>query len=217
MKIEPHIVDRHWEAAAAEQIEERLRAEGYDVERQALVDDLRADLVARKGDEVRVYEFKAPREVGKDWAREVALLRERAVARGARFYLVFVRPPRENRIEVEGIETILKKAISAHMPDEVRAVAGNAGVWDVSDVMIDRIDVRPPEIEIGGEATVNIDLNFDEDGAANEHFPFSFELVLDAEGRLVRVINVQVDLSTWLGRTGPRQGKRRKPTRRATA
>jgi hypothetical protein len=215
MRIEPHIVDRHWAAAAAEQIEETLRAQGYEVKREASFDDLRADLVARKGDEVRVYEFKAPREGGRDWAQQVALLRERAVARGARFYLVFVRPPRANQIEVEHIDAILKEALSAHMPEQLRVLTRNAGVYDVSSVMIGRIEVRPPEIQVGGDATVTVDLG-DEDGASNESFPFSFDVVLDGEGHLVKVRDVQVDLSSWLGTMVPSHGKRRKTTGRGT-
>jgi hypothetical protein len=217
MRIEPHIVDRHWEAAAAEQIEETLRAQGYEVKRNGLFDDLRADLVARRGDETLVCEIKSPREGGKAWAREVARLRERAVARGARFHLVFVRPPRESRIEIEGIASILEEALSTHMPDQLRALVGNAANGEVSQVTIDRIEVRPHEMEVGGEATVTVDLRSHEGGFSREDFPFMFEILLDRDGRLTNVVDLQVDLSTLLGRPGASKSRGKKPPDRGGA
>jgi hypothetical protein len=214
MRIEPHIAGRHWEAAAAEQIEETLRAQGYEVKRGARFDDLQADLVARKGDEILIYEFKAPRKGGEDWAQQVALLRERAVAQGARFYLVFVRPPRESRIEIEGIDAILKEALSAHMPRQLRALSRNSGAGDVSQVMIGRIEVRPQEIEVEGEATVAVDLMSNEHSVLNEYFAFTFDIVLDGDGHLTKVVDLEVDLSSLLGRPGASPTTKKKPLSR---
>src|SRR5208282_1527698 len=93
VKIDPAIVARHWEAAAVEQLSARLRQEGYAVEREASVDGVRPDLVARRPDgTVVLYEVKVPGQRDAAWVSQVAALRDLARAMGGRFHLVLVRP-----------------------------------------------------------------------------------------------------------------------------
>jgi Holliday junction resolvase len=202
MRIEPRIAERHWQAAAVEQVAEQLRAEGYEVRRQARFGDLRADLLARKGSDVLVYEFKSPTEGGDDWAQQVSLLRERAVKRGARFHLVFVRPPRESHIEVEGVEAALREALQKQFPAELDELSGHTMIEDVTGVEIDSIEVRQHETRVEGEATVSVSLNNENETWATESFPFTFDVALDRGGRLARISDLNVDTSSWFGDHG---------------
>ena len=202
MKIEPQILRRHWEAAAVEQVAERLKQEGYSVEREARFADSRADLVARKGDETLVYEFKVPGRKEADWARAAARLREQAIAQGARFRLVLVRPPRETRVEVHGIEAALEEALRAQLPQEFEALSDRTTVDQVTDVMIDVIEVRPNRIVVRGTATARLSLR-DEgtNRSSGDDFPFDFKIALDPDGRLRDVLELRADTSSWLGAT----------------
>ena len=207
MRIDPSIAERHWAEAAVEQVIERLRADGYEVEREASFGGVRADLVARRGGETLVYEFKAPSEGGEGWARAVALLRERAAEQGARFRLVFVRPPREARIEVNGIEAALVEALRGSPPKEFYALSPGANIEAVSDVEIDAIEVRPDRVAVEGEATVTASLSAGAGGTwATDSFPFAFGVVLDREARLKNVTKLEVDTSSWSGASDARAG-----------
>lgn len=198
MRIDPEIAERHWEAAAVEQVAERLRSEGYSVKRDGRFSGLRADLVARRGDETIVYEFKSPSEGGEDWARQVTRLREKAVERGARFHLVFVRPPRGHHAEVEGLDLALLSALRTQCPEELNRLPASTTIDDVSDVEIASIEVRRDEVITGGQATVTVALNTDDQARDVEYFPFTFEVVLDREGGVKDIIDLQVDTSAWL-------------------
>jgi Predicted pPIWI-associating nuclease len=199
MRIEPRIAERHWEAAAVEQMAERLRAEGYKVQRDVQFEGLRADLVARKGRETVVYEFKSPSTGGEEWSRAVSLLRDRAVEHGARFHIVFVRPPRESQIQIEGIERVLEEALREHFPAELDELSDNTRLEDISRVEINAIEVRQNETVVEGEATVSVSLNNDEETWATEYFPFTFDIVLDRDGKLKEVSALEVDTTSWFG------------------
>jgi Holliday junction resolvase len=199
VRVERQIAERHWESAAAEQLAEQLRAKGYKVQRDGKFAEFRADLVARKGEETIVYEFKSPSEGGEDWSRAVSLLRERAVERGARFRIVFVRPPREARIEVEGIETALKDALREHLPAELDQLSDHTTVDEVADVEIDAIEVRQLETAVHGEATVSVSLKNNKETFASESFPFTFAITLDRDGHLKGISALEMDTSSWFG------------------
>ena len=76
---------RHLEQAAVEQLSETLRGQGYQVESQAPLGDAKADLIARKGDTVLVYEVKVAGQKTKEWASLAANLRKQAAQRGYQF------------------------------------------------------------------------------------------------------------------------------------
>jgi len=198
MKIDEQILQRHIEAAAADQLARDLTGKGYAVAQHADFGGLQADLVARKGDEVVVYEFKAPASAKAGWARQMSQLKEQAARQGARFRLVFVRPPRESRVEIDGIEAMLQEAIANNLPAELDELSAETYVDEVSDVEVEAIEVRNSEIAVQGTATVSVQLN-DDDGEewTKEHFPFRFDVALGPDGKLARTNSIDVDTSDW--------------------
>lgn len=199
MKIDEQILQRHIEAAAADQLARDLAKEGYAVTQHGDFGGLQADLIARKGDEVLVYEFKAPDVAKAGWARQMAQLKEQAASQGARFRLVFVRPPRESRVEIDAIESILEDAINRFSPPELGDLSAHSRVDEVSDVEIDALEVRNGEISVQGTATVSVSLISDGETWTSECFPFRFDVVLGPDGKLERTNTIHVDVSDWYG------------------
>ncbi|HYD66334.1 hypothetical protein [Azospirillum sp.] len=198
MKIDEQILQRHIEAAAADQLARDLTGKGYAVAQHADFGGLQADLVARKGDEVLVYEFKAPASAKAGWARQMSQLKEQAVRQGARFRLVFVRPPRESRVEIDDIESILEEAIKNDFPDALDQLSAETHVDDVSDVEIESVEIRSGEVAVKGTAMVSLHLN-DDDGEnlGSDRLPFRFDVVLGPDGKLARTNSIDVETSDW--------------------
>jgi hypothetical protein len=199
MRVDPSIAAKHLEAAAREQVANRLHAEGYQIEREASFAGLPADLVARRGNEFLVYEFKAPHPAGgPDWAQQTAALRTRVAEGGGRFRLVLVRPPRETAVDIHGLEQALAEACARD--PELSAMSVEALVREVSNLQIESVRTEPDVTRVSGEATVIVELfNADDEGHAEEILPVVFDVTLDHQGRLTTLHHLKLDLSSWAG------------------
>src|SRR4051812_17015302 len=205
MRIAPEIVKRHWEAAAAEQLACDLQREGYKVSQQERIGDQIADVVARRGGEVTVYEVKAP-----PWderhADELIELRDRAVHDlNARFKLIIVTPPHDVAAEVAGLDRILHEHLSSPLDETLAALSPRTAIDAVSDIKIASIAVQAPEIHVEGDAIVHVTLRWgrgDDAAEDRESFPFTFALNLDTRGNLLSVDELKVETSAWNGGDG---------------
>lgn len=204
MRIEPAIATRYIEQAAAEQLSEEMRSQGYEVQREVSLGDLRADLIARRDGQVIVYEIKVPAadagEAAADWARQTARLRAYARELGASFRLILVRPPRETHVEVSGLEDQLACALREDPPDDLQAIAASIEIGQVSDLAITSLVVRAEAVEVEGEAIVDVSLLSGEgDEVSRESFPLTFAVVLDRSGHVAELHRADVDTSSWYG------------------
>jgi len=107
MKIRDDLASKYWLLAAEEEVASSLETEGYSVKRETLFGGIRADLVATRGKELRVYEFKTP-----SWSPErteqAKRLRNHVVHElSGDFRLVWVAPPSEREIEIDDLEIAL--------------------------------------------------------------------------------------------------------------
>jgi hypothetical protein len=197
MKVDPVIAARHYEAAALEQTVERLRAEGYEVEHPARFEGLGADLVARRGGKTIVYEFVVPGSPGTPgWAEETNALRTLVAERGGRFRLVLVRPPRETRVEVAGLEEALARACEGHAG--LGRLSAGTVVREVGNVALASVQVGRDGTRVSGEATVRVELfDADDESFAEEDFPLEFDLVLDRDGNVASLDRLDVEIPSW--------------------
>lgn len=202
MQIAPEIVARHWEAAAAEQLSQNLRREGYEVSRgEGAAASRTPSIVARRGNEVTVYGVKAV-PWDEDQAEELVRLRDRAVGEiGGGFRLVLVTPPQhELAAEVQGLDRLLLERLAASLPAEVEASSDRTTLDRVSDLEIASIAVRPPEISARGTGVVHATLRWDRNGRVEgerDSFPLAFAVTLDTRGGLIRAERLDVDVGQW--------------------
>jgi hypothetical protein len=88
VRLEPDVLRRHVEAAAIEQMARELEYEGYDVERPGRVGHAEADLVASRGNERAVYEFKVFGVEEQGWSERASRVRAEANRTGAGYRLL---------------------------------------------------------------------------------------------------------------------------------
>jgi hypothetical protein len=144
---------RYLESAKQAEVAERLRSEGFTVEAEQLLDDVRFDLVARKGSRSIAYEFKAGR-FPKSKRADLERLQRAAKQAGWEFHVVLVNPPPRVHVEIENLaerlaerlperlaEQLHEHMVNGDFPDELDTLSTHTRVDGVSDLEISEIHV----------------------------------------------------------------------------
>jgi hypothetical protein len=207
MKIREEIARKYWEQAAVEETRLQYLEQGYEVETQALLGQHTADLVARRGKEIVVAEFKSgPWSPEKD--RAVAALRNHSVhTLGAQFVMIWAPPPVERIIEVEGLEEHLCNYLMDNLPSELDELSTHTQIEEVTDVSLSSIVLGPSTMEIRGTALVGVQLVYgsesdrahDNGAEMGDSFPFQFSLTLNEDRGIDEVEELKVDTSDFYG------------------
>ncbi len=205
MKIRQELVNKHWLLAAAEEIEEKYKNEGYAVEREKEIESYKAGLIAKRENELIVTEFKnGPWDAKK--SSRVKQLRSYVVHElGGKFNLVWVMPPKEKSIEIEDFEKKLLTALINDFPGESDSLPTHTQIEEVSDVFISDITVRKNAIEVKGIGTIEAKLSWEADSdcrndAGNtfsDSYPFEFELILNEKHDITDMVHLRIDTSSF--------------------
>lgn len=204
MQIRQEIAERYWLSAAIEEAVTKYTSEGYEVAREAPIGNMRADLIARKANELIVVEFKMG-----NWSAqrtdEARQIRNEVVHRlGGKFNLVVVTPPKEKDIEIEGIEGVLYNIFLENL-GELDELSTHTYVEEVSDVTIASINIEQNHTQVQGEGIVSVELNWgsnsdranDEGVTSYDSFPFDFSVVLDKDLKPIEIEYLKVDTSGY--------------------
>ncbi len=203
MDIRKDILLKHLEQAAIEQIETDYQNQGYEVMREPRNKpyDIGADLIAKRGDEIIVFEVKAGKWENQKRS-DVKLIRNKAVHElGARFNIVFVNLPDEPEIEIEGLEQLFFELLPEELVDEFSMLATHFWIDEVSDISIENIGITKSEIEVVGTGIVGLGLQSGSDGdyrrgdglRFTESYPFHFHISLHRNLELKEVHEIYLD------------------------
>lgn len=189
MEIRPEILDRHLADAAIEQLAEDYSKKGFEVARGVRMGDVQADLVARKGEDLRVFEIKSG-----SWSAEkrkaVQRLRNHAVQeQGGQFILVMVPPPRQKVVEVQGIKEILMEVVAQRCQSEL----SGSNVAEIQDVDLRLLIAGAEGIEIAGSAYAEIEVPAGPESEIEE-VPFEFRIELSPDLQPRKVLQLDLDL-----------------------
>jgi len=203
MKIRDEIARKHWEQAAIEEASRYYLENGYQVQTQASVGEHEADLVAKRGEEIIVSEFKSgPWPPAKEKA--ALSLRKYVIHRmKGKFLLVWTPPPLERAIEVEGLEDELRDCMMEAAPADLDSLSTHTRIEAVSDLFISSIHLRRDGSEIHGNALVEVDLQYGSNGdvdrddgdTSTDSLPFDFVVEVDEQLKITRVQKLEIDTS----------------------
>lgn len=183
----------HLVMANMAEVEDRLRAQGYEVQRE--VDGF--DMIATKPDHRVVYDFKAPGELGD---KKDLVLERRARARSAGFddfRLVVAGRPHPVEIDVEDFNSALLDYLVRNPPPEIEQMSGPVDVESVEDVEYDSVRVGRDGSRLRGTAVVEMVLGNGEGKRKDLQerpvaCPLRFDVRLGKELSLVEA-SIQVD------------------------
>jgi len=205
MKISKDILMKHLTEATIEQVANDYQKNGYEVLREVRLNNIRADLVARKDGKLIVFEFKSNKIWGKDRIEEIKQLRNYVVREhGTGFKIVLVHSPGETSIEVENLEQILLDLVNSK-PTLYDQLATHIKIHDISDVELSKVAIHKDEVELIGSAVVNMilqygsDREFDEDNGlrSNQSFRLDFHILFDWGFKVKEIIKFNLDTSDY--------------------
>ena len=187
------------EQAKRSEMAARLQSEGFTVSTELRQGDVVFDLAATKDGRTVVYEFKS--EQPKFNKAGLKRLQDAARTSGYEFHVVVVRPPRRVQVEISDLDEQLQDyMINTRFPEELDELSTHTTIDGVSDVEVSEIHVGPGKIKISGSGNVEVGFqyggNSDEPLISGDSFPFTFDAVLSADGRLLSVPELSIDTSS---------------------
>ena len=206
MEIKKKYLSKYLHDIAIEQIAEDYQKNGYKVSKEEKLGNFRADLVARKGGEQIVIEVKSGK-MSSDRKKELAGLADYINTLGGyKFIVVVATPPKEKKLEIDGIEQLISNYVHDELPSELDELSSNTLPNEVADIDIDEITVSGNLIFVKGDGVVTVELQFDSDKDNDsfknyDNFPFDFDMTLvynsNNELKIERVNEFKIDTSSY--------------------
>lgn len=209
MEIKKKYLGKYLYEIAIEQIADDYRRKGYQVNKEVKLGKFRADLVARKGEEQIVIEVKAGK-MTPDRRQKIAGIAEYVRSLGNyKFLVVIATPPKEKKLEIEDIKTLISNYIHYDLPSELDELSAHTRPDEVIDIDIDEINISGENIFVKGDGVVSVELQFGPDGDQDkgggfksyDKFPFDFEITLaynsERELEIVDVDKFDIDTSLY--------------------
>ncbi|AQG78868.1 hypothetical protein [Spirosoma montaniterrae] len=184
MEIRQQYLQRYLHDIAIDQLVADYQTKGYLVAKEEKIGNHKADLVARKGDEVIVVEVKTGRMTPKKREQIVALGDYVRSHDNYKFMVVVALPPKRKKIDVPNIDHLLFDYLvhRASMPDELNRLSSNTRITGVEEATIDELTVSEENsIMAKGSGVVEVELQH---GSGNDKttitdaFPLTFDVVL---------------------------------------
>ena len=205
MEIRENILLRYLEEAAIEQIASDYQKNGYEVLKEQKLDNMRADLVAKKGNELVVFEFKSGKW-NEDKIESVKRLRDYVVNEfgGAEFKLVLVNLPKRDFVEIENLDQILLDLV-INKPELYDNLATHVKINDVSDIELERVEIHKDEIEILGSGVVSMIIQYGSKGdvengdglRSSSSFLLNFHIIFDGNFEVKEIVKLELDTSDY--------------------
>jgi hypothetical protein len=188
MKIDKRYLRKYYYHAVIDQLKEEYKKKGYKVttEERLANSDFRADMVVRKGDVMIILEIKTGmiNSAAKKQIREMSDVIKRQYP-NAKFRLVAVNYPDEFAINVENIDEIITDYFLKNpIPSELDELSPHTTINEVTDVLINNINIAPGIITITCEGNIYANLEYDkheDDVSFNMSFPFKMRASLGIE------------------------------------
>ena len=209
MEIKKKYLGKYLHDIAIEQIAEDYIQKGYQVNKEELLGKFQADLVARKGEDQIVIEVKAGK-MTPDRKQKIAGIADYVRSLGNyKFLVVIATPPKEKKLEIEDIETLISNYIHNDLPSELDELSSHTRPDEVFDIDIDEINISGENIFVKGDGVVSVELQFGTDGDQDkgdgfksyDNFPFDFEITLaynsKKELEIIEVDKFEVDTSSY--------------------
>ena len=207
MEIRQQYLQRYLHDIAIDQLMADYEAKGYKVLKEEKVGKYRADLVAKKADEVVVVEVKTGR-MSPQKRKQVADIGDYVRAhKNHKFLVVLATPPKPKKIDIPNLESLLLNYMTDNFPDSLNSLSTHTRITDVSGVTVNEVTViEDGSIIAVGNGTVEVELQYgsdrDEDATVTvDSFPVDFEIILKYKANrelfLADIELMEIDVSSF--------------------
>lgn len=199
MEIKQQYLQKYLHDIALDQLAADYKAKNYVVTKEEKLDQLyKADLVARKGDEVIVVEVKTGRMTA-DKRRKLTELGDYVRTKSYKFLVVVATPPKPKRIDVPELDQLLLNYLIDHFPDDLSALPARTRITDVSGGTTDEIQVQQDgRVRAKGSGVLSVSLSSgpqSDSVESVETFPFTFDVILNRSSGKELMIETMNDLA----------------------
>lgn len=188
---------KYFEQLKVDEWADRLRAQGYELERDAQVDNVCFDILARKGAQTLAFEVML-RPTLESRTLEINDLRQTAVRHGYEFRLIVTEPPHRVEVTIDGLEEALRSYFQDNPPSQIEEISGYYMIDEVVDLDFRAIHVHQDTFDVDGngvlEATIVMSGRREDDSVEwSGSFPMTFTATVDKD---VSVLRAPADLDT---------------------
>jgi Holliday junction resolvase len=208
MEIKKHLLQKYLHELAIEQLVDDYTSKGYTVLHSVTVGTYQPDLVVKKGTEFIYIEVKTNKMTPEKRKKIVEIGNFVRQNPNHKFLAVIATEPRDKKLEIESIMTLIEAEMNADLPDELDQLSSHSRVEEVMDVDIREISIHAETISAKGVGVVSVSLQFGSDAEQDtgrpvltESFPFEFDLEMkygpDQALRIAKVNDLRVDTSSY--------------------
>ncbi len=203
---------KHIESAAIDELADKYTNLGYQVSPYSSPigdDQIKADLVAKKDNEMIIFEVKtgklAPHK--KEQIKQLRKLSQRIDH--AQFRLIFVSPPKDKTIEFTGLEQLLLQHFNEsgesyeliELLDQFKI--GSYTVKEINEIELEQIAIRDQGFEVSGDAFMDVVFRLESEHDMLEYpftetFPFTFHILVDMQLHIKEILSIQIDVTSYI-------------------
>lgn len=195
------IKDKYLEIAYCEatlaQLKDELTVDGYIIQESSAF-----DILAVCGNEKKAYKIKLRGSVKKDG--DVALFMRLAKEAGAEPILIYIPMPGQSEIIFDDLGDKMHEYLMNDFPSELDHLSTHTRIQEVCVERIQRIELCEDLIEVEGDATITVSLQYGSDletaGKADDcqSFPMKFTAAVDWNQELTN-LNYDINTSDFYG------------------
>ncbi|MBO0936191.1 hypothetical protein J2I47_06500 [Fibrella sp. HMF5335] len=190
---------------AVNQLRAEYQSKGYTVAIDAPIGDTKADLVAKRADEVVVLEIKVGSMTPEKRERVTKLGDYVRDHKNYKFLVVVSTPPKPKNIDVPDLDELLHEYILDNFPSELDSLSSHTQIEDVIESTVDELSVLDEgRLAVKGSGVVEVELHYgskDDEHISYDSFPFTFDAVLKRNEKDELTIDdmheLTVDTSSW--------------------
>lgn len=208
MEINKKYLQKYLHSIAIDQISDDYISKGYKVSLEEQIGKYRADIVARKKAETIVIEIKSGKMTPEKKRAIIEIGNYVRAQENYKFVVAIATPPKEKKLEIEGIEDMLLNCFSQELPEELIEISTHIFIDGITDIDLNEIAIKDHSIFIQGDGVINVEMQYGSnsdqrsgDGfESSDSFPFKFKLILKYESdKLVidEIDKINIDTSSF--------------------
>ncbi|MBS6180985.1 MAG: hypothetical protein KH921_09385 [Erysipelotrichaceae bacterium] len=197
MLIKDEYLEKAYREAAICQVMDELITDGYTLQESTIF-----DILVVRGNEKKVYEVKIRGSIKRD--RDVTRFMHLAKEAGAEPILLYIPMPGQSEIIFDSLGDKMHEYLMNDFPSELDQLSTHTRIQEVCVERIQRIELCEDLIELEGDATITVSLQYGNDHETAEEaddcqsFPMKFAAAVDWNQELSN-LNYDVNTSDFYG------------------
>lgn len=178
MRLDDKYLEMAYVEANIRQKTDELQKKGYQV-----IDDQFFDLLVEGKGEKLAYEFKYRN--GGNRRLQIGKLMEKAEEIGAELIVVYMARPDRDTIEFDELGSIIEEYFSVNFPEDLDVLSTHTRITEVYIESITNICLLEKNIQLSGEASVTVSLQYgsdrdqEEDDEESWTFPMGYDITMN--------------------------------------